>query len=253
LHTVLNFKTKLNFFKMKIIKYSLIFGLFAGFSACDVEEYFSPVVELKMPPHTSKLVVAADFGLNSDSLRVFVSKSYAFLDPKLPANSFWWNADTVTGVQVKLFKNNLLWANLTSAQNGYYTSGQKIALNDTSTYRLEVSAPQYETVTAVQKAPAKVPMLNSMFTANGGADRDGRKIDLYSIEFKDPANEENFYQAEATLKHKDWNGQWEIVTFPLNHFAAASDNGGENMLTDKAFNGKAYRWLLQGSYSRIFP
>jgi hypothetical protein len=95
--------------------------------------------------------------------------------------------------------------------------------------------------------------LNSSFTANGGADSDGRKIDLYSIEFKDPANEENFYQAEATLKHKDWNGQWEILTFPLNHFAAASDNGSENMLTDKAFNGKVYRWLLQGSYSRIFP
>ena len=43
------------------------------------------------------------------------------------------------------------------------------------------------------------------------------------------------------------------ITFGLTNFASTGDNGAENMLTDRAFNGKKYNWLLQGNYTSIAP
>ncbi|MEY4933982.1 MAG: hypothetical protein RIS64_341 [Bacteroidota bacterium] len=236
---------------MKLIKYNWLILLIFSLMACDPEEFFSPVVELDIPPHTSKLVVAADFEPNSDSLRVFVSKSYGFLDPK--SLNRWDRVDTVSGVQVQLFKNDVLWTTFTSAKNGYYTSGQTIPLNDHSTYRLQVSAPNFETVTAVQTVPSLVPIVKATFVSQGGVDAFGGKVDLYTIEFNDPANEENFYQAEATWKYQFGANSWDSTTYALTHLASTGDNGNETMLIDKAFNGKTYKWLLQPYFSRGQP
>lgn len=236
---------------MKLIKYNWLILLIFSLMACDPEEFFTPVVELNMPPHTAKLVIGADFEPNSDSLRVYVSRSYGFLDPQ--SQRLWNSIDTVAGVQVQLFKNEVLWATFTSAKNGYYTSGQKIPLNDRSTYRLQVSAPNYETVTAVQTVPTSVPITKATFTSEGGVEPDGYKVDLYTIDFNDPANEENFYQSEATWKFKRSSGRWDSETYPLAHLTSTGDNGNETMLTDKAFSGKSYKWLLKPYYSKIQP
>jgi hypothetical protein len=234
---------------MKILKYNFIFLLIFGLSACDPEEFFSPVVELDIPPHTSKLVVAAHFAPNSDSLRVYVSKSYGFLDPK---SQSWSDSDTVSGVQVQLFRNDVLWSTFTRGRNAFYTSGKKIPSNDASIYRLQVSAPNYATVTATQKVPESVPITKATFTLQGGTEPDGTKVDLYTIEFNDPANDANFYQAEMTHKFKRGNF-WDEYDLGLVHFAATGDNGNQNMLTDNAFNGKSYKWLLKPNYWRAQP
>ena len=164
---------------MKIIKLFFLIAFIFSLSSCD-EDFFAPVVELDIAPHTSKLAISANFVPNSDSLRVYVGKSYGFLDPKFPSfnNSFSTVLDTVTGVQVQLFKNEVLWATFKSAKNGYYTSGQKIVPNESATYRLQVSAPNYETAIATQKQPSTVPIVNATFTPLGASDPSGQKLDV---------------------------------------------------------------------------
>ena len=68
---------------MKLIKYIAFIFALSVFAACN-ENFFTPVVEINLTPHKSKLVVFASFYAESDSLVVYLTRSRSALDTAQP-------------------------------------------------------------------------------------------------------------------------------------------------------------------------
>jgi hypothetical protein len=218
--------------KKLIIGFILLWSM----SSCDSENFFTPIVEIDLPAHKSKIVVMADWAPLQDSLRVFVTQSKSFLD----TTSLKQELDTIAGVEVRVYRNDVLWATLTSSQNGFYTAAKQILANDFSTYRLEVKSPKHTTVTATQTLPKAVPIEQFTFKKNAITEF-GSKRDLYTLSFNDPADAENYYKGFAEYINPAFNFLSQLQ-------AMGNSDGTGNLLTDKAFNGKSYQWFATADF-----
>jgi hypothetical protein len=250
---------------MKSIKYTgfLIAILFTASCSTD---WFTPIVDIELPPHKPRLVVYANWQAGSDSLLVFVSRSRSSLDStpfmvdsiiarqgNFGRNNFVpFDYDTVQGAVVEVFKNNTSIGTLPRSGAGFYALN-KVHRVDTVgnvVYKIRVSAPGFETVEASQPSYRFPRLTNLTFKLDGAFYTNPneiiatpRKGDEFGLEFQDAADEVNYYDVlSAYFEYKDANN---AVAYSRTFIPRNIDPIGEyDVLPDPTFNSKSYRWLL---------
>ncbi|MEY4937230.1 MAG: hypothetical protein RIS64_3589 [Bacteroidota bacterium] len=249
---------------MKIIDFKYI-TLIATvlFSSCSAN-YFTPIVDVAIPLREAKLVVIADFWSGEQELNVFVTTTRASLDntpydytgvdtiltnPNRPGGGRTQVVpiliDTVSGVVVKLTKNGQAFAQLNSTGLGRYrtTLAQPLA-EDGATYTLTISAPGYPTIESTQKMPASTKLDSVTYNPDASVTDPNNPFsknirDEYVLDFKDVANQENYYTAVAQATTKDAAGTETIQNIPFSSLDPLSES---NVVTDRNLDGKRIVW-----------
>ena len=135
-------------------------------------------------------------------------------DPKLSVSSFFQPDTTFTiyvangrsvfdmeelspieNATIKIFEDEQLFETLTNGTSGFYTSTSNAKRG--KNYRIEVSAPNYETVIAEDKVYDPVSIL-SMDTMAVKGEQDMYNLEV-TIHFNDFPNEDNYYGVEVYL------------------------------------------------------
>lgn len=249
---------------MKIIDFKYItIILIALLSSCSTD-YFTPIVDVAIPLREPKLVVVAEFWSGEQELNVFVTNTRATLDntpydytgvdtiltnPNRPGGGRTEIVpiliDTVSGVVVKLSKNGQPFAQLNSVGLGRYrtTLPQPLA-EDGAIYTLTISAPGFPTVESSQKMPTGTPLDSVTYNSDASVTDPNNPFsknirDEYVLDFKDIANQENYYTAIAQATTKDANAVETIQNIPFSSLDPLSES---NVVIDKNLEGKRIVW-----------
>jgi hypothetical protein len=184
-------------------KILIVFSIIASLCSCQKD------VDLKVPEQPSLLAVNAVWQENQ-VLTVAVSRTLNIKDKPR------WNeqeAYYVTNADVKVFKDNMLYDQLTynAQEHKYISSSGKLAVPG-STYSVKVVAPGFtEATTTPVGFLEKVPITSLTFRKNVGKDDYGQMVDEIKIEFNDPPQVKNFY----LMKIQRDQFQSEQSVFPL--------------------------------------
>ena len=248
------------------------FCIMLTFISCD-SNTFSPIVELDIPPHTTRLVIRADWSAGSDSLAVFVSKSrgvldstklnfsqsYFYLRGKDTVRYFVQQYDTVPNAKVELLRNGQLLGTIPYYDKGYHLAKGLFKLDTVvgTSYTIRVSAPNFETVEATQKVQNRFSILRGKYLANGALFKypydplgSPEKGDALSVELQDNGNDENYYLLESNYFQR-WSYDYRITVtrdtlnkkYVADTYVRHIDPNMEiNFLSDRTFNGKTYLW-----------
>jgi hypothetical protein len=222
------------------------------FTRC-TEDRFSQVVEIDLPEHEPLLAVAAEFSNLDTSHTVVVTRTWGTLQkPPEPR---------VSNATVRMYRDGNLIGEFvqdTFSSNFYRQAALPVWQPDGAVYRLEVSAPGYKTVAAGQKILPAIPILKATFDAGGAVTPDGDKGDEYTLEWNDPAGEENYYAVRAFTEsfYTDLDGDtiWYSNSIYLESFDPLYEGGafGELLVSDASFNGRKAT-LRAWEYERLFP
>jgi hypothetical protein len=248
---------------MKLIKYfSIVLGLcFISSCSGDSENFFSPIIDINLPPHKSKLVVFANFDAGSDSLVVHLSRSRSALDTTTVGQivldtikftggtsiqQYYVNFDTLKNAKVELFRNEVLWGTFNANKFGKYVLRQKLP-NDGATYRLRAEVAGYDVVEATQKMPTAGTLDSVKYVKDGAISQDpfgggSNKRDEFTFFIKDPIETGNYYKVEQPRFYQTplSADSYTIYVESLDKLAQSE------VLSDKSFNGKTYGWRNQG-------
>lgn len=231
---------------MKSIYIFCFLGLSFFLSNCDADS-FSQVVEIDIPPHESALSVRALFQQNDDRLSLLVTDSKGILE------------STPLEVQkeavVQLFENEQALPVFTyNPSTSRFTAPIPIGFGQAeSVYRLEISAPNFQTIQATQTMPRPISILAGKYTPDGTFSSEGDKVDAIEIEFQDPAAEENYYAFSGIQSIAYFNGQ-DTTYYDSGIYLESNDplinfgTGQLLLLSDAAFNGNTYKASLYSYY-----
>jgi hypothetical protein len=228
----------------KIIGFLAIVSL-AACSQTALENYFTPIVDIQIPPQTPKLVLIGRIVAGVNYVELFITKSRGALDTGILNYSRF---DTVSNATIKVFKDNVLYATPQYVGLGRYLAQlPKATPFDLSTYTVQVSCPTFTSIEATQKmvSPAikidsvgfidKVKVtqpLNDLFDLLG----DPRDASQFTFYFKDTPNQDNYYSAYGTYILP---GQTQIRNLRCDSRDPASEN---NYLNAKNLDGKIISW-----------
>ena len=247
---------------MKLIKYiAFVFSL-SILAACN-ENFFTPVVDINLPPHKAKLVVFASFQAETDSLVVYLTRSRSALDTTQKSitvsdtirsgNSTYINTyqiyvgDTLKDAKVELFRNEVLWGTFKFNKSGQYILRQKIPA-DGATYRIRAEVSGYDVVEGTQKMPAVATLDSVKYVKDGAVVQDGidtYKADEFTYFLKDPAELGNYYAVQGLYYDSRQNNN----NYPQILYQQSLDKLAQSgFLSDKSFNGKAYNWRNHGRF-----
>lgn len=209
--------------------YSLLIALFAMLTACEKEIEFDK--KLVQPKLNVNSFISADSIID---VKISASKSI----PGVERNFVW--PDNAT---VKLFVDNVETETLKTYPIAYpETEGEGSYYNGTDsrptvgyhtintkaevgkTYKLEVSHPDYETVTSETYIPEKVKII-SYSSEEVTENRNGydQKLQTFKINFKDPEGEKNYYRLSIRI----FSGSW------MPNYDDKSDTAGVILLIDQ--------------------
>ena len=236
---------------MKNLRYTLIALSLLSLASCtqtQLANYFTPVVDISIPAHVTKLVMQADWTVGNDSLSVMVSKSRGALDSGTYLNPNTY--DTVGNAKVELLRDGKVVATLPYYQNGfhYLRGGHKLDTTSGLAYTLRVSSPTLTTIEATQLTPKMAKIRRVAFTKDGATKADpldlfegkprSKIVDEYVIEFDDIPNQENFYAAYVIIE--------SVATGTLQKLDLGSldDIAESNMVKDNTFQNKTFSWRL---------
>jgi hypothetical protein len=234
-------------------KHILLFAVIITAISCE------KIIPFSSDINEPKLVVNSLFD-NTERWRVHVSKSLSVID----------NAE-LTGVEnasVIIYDSigNII-ETLVHDSGGFYTGGTMPQTNNT--YRIDVSANNYNSVYALETLPKNIPILSvDTFSI---INIDNEKELHFDIEFTDPSEETNYYILGIDV------GFWEIydlgaglfdstfteITIPLYSNDQSSNNNETNnkdgsiLFEDLLFNGQnkklsVYSYIENISWS-AFP
>lgn len=154
----------------------LIIGVFFGFFSCE------KVLELDQETRNSKLVVNSLFN-TQEAWQVDVTRSLSVIDNG--------SLDKIENATVSIFEGNNLVSNLTYDGEKYVVLGLSAPPIAGKRYRVEVSAPNYTSVSAEDVCPVAVPLLQAD-TSSAPGSFGGRTLTC-NISFQDPAGIDNYY------------------------------------------------------------
>ncbi len=204
-------------YQLKLSIAILILISLASCSQTALENYFTPIVDVKIPERDPKLVLIGRIVAGQDSIELFITKSRGALDTTLLnsniGSGFGNNGnsafDTVNNATIKVFKDGVLIATPQYFANGKYVAKLAKPLpEDNALYAVQVSAPNFVSIEATQKmisAPvsfdsvtvlenvkvAKPLDLNNPFDPFG----DPYNATQFTLSFKDKTGENNYYTA----------------------------------------------------------
>ncbi|MCB9230613.1 MAG: DUF4249 domain-containing protein [Bacteroidia bacterium] len=199
----------------KFIPYITLLLLLTALSGCEKE------IPFKEDVVRPKLVVNCLFS-NDSTWQAHISHSTTVLD----SNYFY----PVTDAAVQVFdgSGNVV-ATLQSTNNGYYEAAG-FTPAPSQTYRLEASAPGYESVSATDRTPGEVFITSidtvSVQNQNGNTDLE------VTITFTDPAGESNYYLIDV-LRWQQFI--FDVDTLNFSSFSSLACND-PNIETDNGFS-----------------
>ncbi|MEO1263089.1 MAG: DUF4249 domain-containing protein [Bacteroidota bacterium] len=211
----------------------LIFCAFSLFlSACD-EDFFEQTVQIDVPEHTPQLAITSQLVAGDSSLWAYVTHSQGILENG--------QADLIDNATVEIFKDGLLLETLPFFERGLYLTELGEAFSaDPAEYMLKISTDGYDPVEATQQMPTPVPIISASYDPEGALDLEGERVDEISIEFEDPAGEENFYRASVLIQNENWTQ--EVYLHQLDPIAEQYDQ--DQYIKDNTFEGKKFTWRV---------
>jgi len=222
---------------MKNIKYIWSFLFVSSllwFTSCG-EDAFTQVAKIDLPEHKSALAINAHFDAGETDLEVYVSHSLSILD----SSSY----QLINDAKVELYKNGNFFYELNPINDkGFYNRLDADPLGvEEATYRLEISAPNYNAVVAEQTMPSAINISNVEFNPGGSINFDGETADELLITIDDPAGIENYYAFQTEFEIDTTNQLTENYGYSLDSedlFAEYSRFG--ILLRDATFDGQKY-------------
>ncbi len=190
-------------------------------SACK-KDFFDMSVTLDIPEHSSKLAAVSLLNSFQDDNTALISFSEGITNSNPEDNHQLVNDATVT---LSYDDQNISFS-LTDA-DGIYKADAPITFTVGTTYTLQVSNPDFETITATQIFPEARNMAS--------ADIDPKKL---HVTFYDPADIDNYYLL-MLYKYNTYTGTYEstgIEPFDDTTYRSQLSNG--IIFNDKQFNGK---------------
>ena len=149
-------------------------------------------------------------------------------------------------------ESNNLVTTLNHVSDGFYQSSSATPIAN-ETYRLEVDAPGYNSVTATNSIPTEVPIINVDTIST--EDSEGNPVLQVTMNFTDPAGVSNYYMLEMqyVLDYSQWGfdeeerGRLEITCNDpniesVNSFSFLGEENAYNylLLKDDQFDGQNY-------------
>jgi hypothetical protein len=210
--------------------------LLAATTGCS--DFFNQVVEIDIPEHEPSLAVSGHFRAQDSTLTVYVSRSVGILDPVA------FDTIAIEGASVTVLRDGQPWQTFPDMGSGYYRLNLGGPLGDSpATYSLRVSAPGYADATAEQTMPARVDITTTEYQPEGGVNPDGFKTNTLTVEFQDPAGEENYYLLEAFVTVPDTfapSGSYDYNLYLATEDALAEEHNGGLLFRDGPIDGKVY-------------
>ena len=233
---------------MKNIKnYILLITLLIVCYGCN-EDQFSQIRTIDLPTHESRLAVTSHIGHGDTLPSVFVANSLGIIEEA--------EYDSIYDADVKLYKDGVLFLNFEfdPASHKYFPDASNnlpLILED-GIYQMEVSAPNYDPVTATQVLPKTASILNATYRKDAVPTDFGEIDDLLEVKIKDDGSEENFYVFNVFAQIKYPGGGSH-----LQHLYSYSDDPlieygyDYEILPDQTFNGNEYlvRLVLENGWS----
>lgn len=171
-------------------KYPIYFLLILLFLA-SCEGALEQVVSLDIPDHEPQIAINAHFTKDEHFLNLLVAQSRGILDTA--------NYKPLQDAEVNLFyEDNLLFNfDYEQAINRFFKENSTELVE--GNYRLEISHPDYTTITARQVMPKPVSIVSAAYEKDGTLSIDGERVDEIQVVIDDPASEENFYILNTSL------------------------------------------------------
>ena len=157
-----------------------------------------------------------------------------------PFTSF--NADSVLGARVFLFKDDVLVSEIyhqAKDANGIFTTKNLQPFVQNAVYKLRVTAPNYTSIEATQTVPTYVPLKNTKFNFGNITKNGGVPLSEIQFNFDDPANEENYYAIVGTTCNAFCSQTFDASFEQIDATATSS-----KLLSDKFFNSNNYTWRV---------
>lgn len=241
--------------KIIIIKITILSCAVFLLTGCDPGS-FSQIVDVDIPEHESRLVLNARFSSDHATLSALVANSLGILDTS--------SYDIPEEAVVRLFREEEMIGDFAfePGQLKYFAELPEPLGALPARYRMEVSAPGYEPISAEQRMPLPVPIQSLRFERNGAIDGEGRRADGIEIQFTDPALEENYYALEFILEFSEGQAGGDTIFYSFPLYASTLDQvvqygyEYEQLFTDKSFNGGSYTvslYLEQGALPEGTP
>ena len=208
------------------------------FTSC--EDFFTTTLKVEPPTHEDQIVTSAFFSNTDTSLVALVNQSTAILEN----NNF--DTGNLENATVRLFSGDQLLTTLpyVEAQFGFnhLDENTDVVFNAGQEYTLKVNHPDYEESSATVVVPNEVVPFRFELEEDAGIDDFGSRTDRVTVEFTDPAEEENFYElAVYSIYTSDGRSYFE------NHYITSLDFNLEeslydaSILSDQTFNGQDYK------------
>lgn len=223
---------------MQIIKYISYIAFGFLLMSCG-EDFFDSMTEIEIPEHEPELVVRANFNpifgeQNGYFLRL--SHSLGILD----TTEFQLVDDAI----ITLLEDNILKTSFISDENNdwYYT--EPMTLLAGKEYTLRATSPTYGNIEGTQRLPSKGTIINATYEADAAVDIYGERGDEVTIEFQDPAGEENYYVINVWASHQIegpdtsyLSDNFWVYTTPVDPLI---EDLGQLYLTDASFDGETF-------------
>jgi hypothetical protein len=199
----------------------------------------------------NRLVVQVDFNYeNANLVPIFVTRTndvgkYITFNQSLdPRTGQYIEIDTVAGARVFIYKNDILLREIkhrAQDPNFTFTTQSLPPFEEGAIYKLQVTAPGFETIEAIQKAPQYVPLKGLKFNNASITLDNSRVLSEIVLEIDDPSNQENYYTIGAIQTDSSSNGLYSYTTRfeKLDPVSTSTE-----VIGDKTFNGQKYFWRL---------
>ena len=228
---------------MKTIKLGLALMLTVSFMTSCTDLFQGSILEVELPEHQSKLAPYAFFKDSDSVLVVKVGKSVGVLDTI--------NPDNVLNATVELFKNgNLEYTFIyNTTTNAYeYDLGAPFSPVEGDVYELRVSKEGFETATALQTVPSRVPIDTVVYNQGGGVNQFGEQINIINLTFTDPAGVSNYYEfgGYVDIKYTDPFDTTFVYEYQNTLYLESNDPNYDNgIMFDANFDGLQYTIRLE--------
>ncbi len=226
---------------MQTIKYIIYIAFGFLLMSCG-EDFFDSITEIEIPAHEPQMVVRANFNPTfGEQYGYYVSLNHTL--GILDTNEY----ELVEDATVTLLEDNTPKADFIFDEGitrGSYYTAPSMTLSVGKDYTLRATSPTYGSIESTQQLPTKVNIINASYEANAGVDIYGERGDEVTIEFQDPAGEQNYYQLNVwsshTIEEPDTSyisdGFW-TNTSPIDPII---EDLRQLYLTDASFDGETY-------------
>lgn len=211
--------------------YVVVFGMLLSLSSC--ENFFDQKVEIKLPPHESKLAAIATWSDIDTLLEVYLTASVGALDSA--------SVKDVENAKVSLYKGGELLLVMDYTSEGVYTAIPP-SFVEGETYRLEVSAPGFETISAEQVVLPKVALSDMRYIISGDPANWETRGRL-TCSLVDDGDTEDYY----LISLRGPGGNLSYLEIPSGGYATEAYNFRSVLLSDALFNGRVIKENYDGN------